>query len=70
MTVTTSVRESDLAALIRDHCATIPNPRVVSAGHRALPTRLIGLVDSILPEYRLNILNAPSGIPTRPGVVH
>ncbi|MBC7308613.1 MAG: acetyl-CoA hydrolase [Actinomycetales bacterium] len=70
MTVTTSARESDLAALIRDHCATIPTPRVVSAGHRALPTRLIGLVDSILPEYRLNILNAPSGIPTRPGVVH
>lgn len=35
-----------------------------------MPTRLLSLLDATLPEYRLNMLNAPPGIPTREGVVH
>lgn len=68
--VSTPASEGALTSLIRDHCAGIPSPRVVSAGHRAMPTRLLALLDATVPEYRLNMLNASPGIPTREGVVH
>jgi acyl-CoA hydrolase len=45
-------------------------PRVVASGNAAVPWRLLGLVDTALPEYMLHLLNAPTGIPTRDGVVH
>lgn len=33
-----------------------------------MPRTLLGVVDSELPEYRLNMLNAQPGLPDRPGV--
>jgi acyl-CoA hydrolase len=45
-------------------------PRVVVSGNGAVPWRLLSLVDAALPEYVLHLLNAPSGIPSRDGVVH
>lgn len=44
-------------------------PRVVASGNGAVPTRLLRWVDTALPAYRLFMLNAPVGIPTRPEVV-
>ena len=45
-------------------------PRVVASGNFATPTTLLALVDRALPSYRLNVLNAQPGLPTRDGVVH
>ena len=59
-----------IASLIREHCATIRSPRVVASGNAAVPRTLLGVLDSVLPQYRLNMLNAPTGIPTRDGVIH
>jgi acyl-CoA hydrolase len=50
--------------------ARVPDgPRVVTSGNFATPTTLLKLVDSVLPEYRLFVLNAQPGVPDRPGVV-
>lgn len=59
-----------VASMIREHGATIRRPRVVTSGNVAVPHALLAIVDSVLPEYRLNILNAPKGIPDREGVTH
>ena len=45
-------------------------PRVVASGNFATPTILLSLVDRELQTYRLNMLNAQPGIPTRDGVLH
>ncbi|WP_370459999.1 acetyl-CoA hydrolase/transferase family protein [Nostocoides sp. F2B08] len=55
---------------VREHCATIKTPRVVCSGNVAVPHALLRIVDSALTEYRLNVLNAPKGIPDREGVIH
>ena len=47
-----------------------PNPRVVASGNFATPATLLNAVDGVVPEYRLHMLNAQRGIPTRPGVRH
>ena len=46
------------------------NPRVIASGNFATPHALLGAVDAVVPEYRLHMLNAQSGIPDRPGVRH
>src|SRR5690554_1302272 len=45
-----------------------PDPRVVVAGNFATPWRLLAEIDAALPAYRLWMLNAQPGIPTRDGV--
>ena len=56
----------DLATLLAD----LPDdPRVVVTGNHATPGHLLGLVDGLLPAYRLWMLNAQAGIPDRDGVV-
>lgn len=45
-------------------------PRIVASGNFATPTILLSLVDKELETYRLNMLNAQQGIPTRDGVFH
>ena len=48
-----------------------PNaPRVVASGNHATPWRLLEAVDKAIPEYRLFMLGAQPGVPTRAGVVH
>nr|WP_238338131.1 acetyl-CoA hydrolase/transferase C-terminal domain-containing protein [Pedococcus badiiscoriae] len=47
-----------------------PAPRVVVSGNAAVPWDLLTLVDTSLEQYRLFMLNAPAGIPTRAGIVH
>jgi acyl-CoA hydrolase len=44
--------------------------RVVASGNAAVPVTALAVVDRALPRYRLNVLNAPHGIPARDGVVH
>ncbi len=46
-----------------------PNPRVVVSGNHATPWHTLGLVDAVLPSYRLWMLNAQPGLPDRDGVV-
>jgi acyl-CoA hydrolase len=43
-------------------------PRVVASGNFATPTVALGLLDAAVEQYRLFMLNAQRGIPTRPGV--
>jgi len=44
------------------------DPRVVASGNFATPTVALGLLDTAVERYRLFVLNAQPGIPTRPGV--
>jgi acyl-CoA hydrolase len=44
--------------------------RVVAGGNAAAPWTLLQLLDDSVPRFELFMLNAPRGIPTRPGVTH
>ncbi len=44
-------------------------PRVVASGNGAVPWRLLELVEEAIEGYALFMLNAPAGVPDRPGVV-
>jgi hypothetical protein len=43
--------------------------RVVASGNAATPQSLLTVLDECVPAYRLFMLNAHAGIPTRPDVV-
>ncbi len=43
--------------------------RVVTSGNCAAPLRVLEAFDAVVREYRLHLLNAPRGIPDRPGVM-
>lgn len=45
-------------------------PRVVTSGNDATPLAALRILDRAVPEYCLNILNAPKGIPDRAGVTY
>jgi acyl-CoA hydrolase len=45
-------------------------PRVVVSGNHATPYTALGLLDQVLPQYRLVTLNAQRGVPDREGVTH
>jgi acyl-CoA hydrolase len=47
-----------------------PQPRIVASGNHATPWQLLDIADKAVPEYRLFLLNAQPGIPTREGVRH
>src|SRR3954447_26801571 len=57
-------------ALVR-HLQTLPaeTPRVVIGGNHAVPWQLVEAAESSWERYRLFMLNAPAGLPDRPGVV-
>jgi acyl-CoA hydrolase len=44
--------------------------RVVASGNAAVPWALLRLLDAAVSRYELFMLNAPHGIPFRPGVTH
>jgi acyl-CoA hydrolase len=44
-------------------------PRIVASGNGAVPWQLLAMLDGHLERYRLFMLNAPLGVPCRPGVV-
>lgn len=46
------------------------NPRVVVSGNHAVPFHTLKLIDATLDEYRLWVLNAPTGLPDRDGVTY
>jgi len=46
------------------------NPRIVSSGNFAMPNTVLGIIDEVVPRYRLNMLNAQPGVPDRDGVTH
>lgn len=51
--------------------ASLPeNPRVVASGNFATPHVLLGVLDAVVPEYRLHMLNAQKGLPDREGVTY
>jgi acyl-CoA hydrolase len=59
------------ADALRAHIHALPltDPRVVASGNFAVPWSILTEVDKALASYRLFMLNAPSGIPVRDGVV-
>lgn len=61
------VDEQGLTAAL---AATPPDARVVVSGNGAVPGAALRAIDAGLPTYRLFMLNAHAGIPTRVGVVH
>ncbi|MDA3022453.1 MAG: hypothetical protein O2943_07325 [Actinomycetota bacterium] len=46
------------------------NPRVIASGNFATPRALLTAFDSIVPEYRLHMLNAHGPLPDRDGVTY
>jgi len=51
--------------------ASLPeNPRVVASGNFATPQVLLNTLDSVVPEYRLHMLNAQKPLPDREGVTY
>src|SRR4051812_47038621 len=46
----------------------VTTPRIVASGDHAVPWHLLRCADEALDRYRLLMLNAPVGIPVRPGV--
>jgi acyl-CoA hydrolase len=61
------VTESQLSSVL---AALPPGPRVVASGNGASPRALLRVLDAQLPAYRLFVLNAHRGLPSRPEVVH
>jgi len=45
-------------------------PRVVVSGNHAVPWQALTLLDEALSTYRLFVLNAPTGLPDRDGVLY
>lgn len=60
------VSETRLGAVLSGVAAPA---RVVVSGNFATPRRTLAVLDSVLPEYRLFVLNAQRGIPDRDGVI-
>jgi acyl-CoA hydrolase len=46
------------------------NPRIVASGNFATPNTLLKVADQTLPEFKLHMLNAHSGIPDRDGITY
>lgn len=61
------VTEQQLAAVLTGLRGV---PRVVASGNGATPYALLNIVDANVAAYRLFVLNAHQGIPSRPDVVH
>ena len=59
------------ADVLRRRLADLPHgsPRVVASGNHAVPWTLLQVADDAIETYRLFMLNAPPGVPDRPGVV-
>lgn len=51
------------------HLRNLPsNPRILVSGNHATPWHTLGLLDAVLPTYRLWALNGQPGLPDRDGV--
>jgi acyl-CoA hydrolase len=57
--------------VVRRRLADLPisSPRIVASGNHAVPWPLLQAAEDALESYRLFMLNAPPGVPDRPGVV-
>ncbi len=61
---------ADVAAAVRAAAARADGvPRVVASGNGAVPWTLLDVVEQTLERYALFVLNAPAGVPDRPGVL-
>lgn len=64
------MRTVDSSALTQRLAGLPAGARVVASGNGATPGAALGAVDQALADYRLFMLNAHPGIPSRDGVVH
>src|SRR3954468_5119482 len=74
--VTTDPPDSALVRMVTNeglvrHLQALPAelPRVVVGGNHAVPWLLVDAAEATWQRYRLFMLNAPQGVPDRPGVV-
>lgn len=66
-----SSTHGSVTAALRQAARSCDRPlRVVASGNGAAPWELLRLLDGAVKRYELFMLNAPRGIPTRPGVTH
>lgn len=47
-----------------------PDPRVIASGSLAVPCTVLGMLDRVLPRWRLHVLNAQLPLPDRPEVTY
>ncbi len=64
------MKQVDIEQLKKIFAALPENPRVLVSGNFGTPKALLALFDSVVPTYRLHMLNAQPGIPNRPGVTY
>lgn len=64
------MRLISLDELDRITAALPERPRIVAPGGGAAPLRLLSGLDARLGEWNLFCINAPQGVPVRPGVTH
>ena len=68
--MTTSTR-AGVETLLRRTARRHDRPlRVVASGNGAAPWTLLALLADCVPRFELFMLNAPAGIPLRPGITH
>lgn len=70
-TATPTTTTSAVSAALKGVATALDRPlRVVASGNAAAPWTLLRLLDESVGEVELFMLNAPRGIPTRPGIRH
>ena len=62
------VRTATIDELIQRLSMLPDNPRVVVSGNHAVPWEAVRALEAAQPTYVLHALNAPAGLPERPGV--
>ncbi len=61
---------TDAEERLRQRLRDLPEePRIVATGNHVSPWHTLGLLDEVVPAYRLWLLNAQRGVPDRDGVI-
>ncbi|KGN33291.1 4-hydroxybutyrate CoA-transferase [Knoellia sinensis KCTC 19936] len=60
-----------VAAALREHARRLERPlRVVAGGNAGVPWDLLRILEGTVEDCELFMLNAPRGVPIRPGITH
>ena len=61
------INQEQLKAILSNYTN---NPRIIASGNFAAPKVLLAAADEVIPEFKLQMLNAHDGIPDREGIAY
>ena len=61
------INQEQLKAILSNYTN---NPRIIASGNFAAPKVLLAAADEVIPEFKLQMLNAHDGIPDREGITY